>query len=358
MLSSQFQGKKVLITGVTSFTGSWLSIWLHMMGAEIWGFSKNVPSPDSMFHVTGLNKTIKFRQLDILDAAGVAQFISEIKPDLLFHMAGQSLIREAVHTPLNTLSINILGTIHVLDALRTVNHACAAVFVSSDKSYKVREEESIYTETDIIGGEDPYSASKSSMEIIVRAYYKTYFSAPSSAIRIGIVRASNIIGGGDWSKDRIIPDCVRAWYKMEPLQIQSPYTVKPWQHVLDPLYGYLLYAQHLLLGNELNGETFNFGALAENIMTVQSLIDKLRFNWDGILPEPAYDVFPSERVIRSNLIRLNWDKANKSLGWEPKLDMNTALDFTAKWYTTYFNDQKKMSEITEEQISSYVKYLN
>lgn len=350
---NQFKDKKVLITGISGFKGTWLTCWLHLLGAKIFGVSlKDLPNP-SMFRLVNGSKIATHDTIDIKDYSLVKKAIDEIEPDFIFHIAAQALTREAFLNPLNTFNTNIMGTVNILEALRNHSKPCSVVLVTSDKCYENKEWIWGYRENDEIGGKDPYSASKGACEIVISSYFRTYFSKENSPVRIASVRAGNIIGGGDWAKDRIIPDAVKSWLSGNPVSIRSGNSTRPWQHVLEPLNGYLSLAGALSEGL-YNGEAFNFGPKEESCVSVSSLISIFAEQWDGNLPNPCVKIEQSESFPESKLLKLNCEKAFTYLNWKPKLDIQETLKITANWYLT--NHKKEdMLAFTFQQINEFNK---
>jgi CDP-glucose 4,6-dehydratase len=239
MFNEAYRKKKVLISGNTGFKGSWLTVWLAQLGAKVYGISNGVPTHPSLFETLNLRDYISYFEGDVRDLEFVKKVFQEVKPDFIFHLAAQPLVSISYVNPIETISTNVLGTAHVLDALRSLDHRCVGVIITSDKCYDNVEWAWGYRETDTLGGKDIYSGSKGAAELIVRSYYNSFFKATYPNIKVASARAGNVIGGGDWSQDRIIPDCIRAWSSNEVVKVRSPASTRPWQHVLEPLSGYL-----------------------------------------------------------------------------------------------------------------------
>jgi CDP-glucose 4,6-dehydratase len=273
---SCFDGAKILITGHTGFKGSWLSLWLTKLGAQVYGVSQDIPTTPSLFTSIELEKKLKDYRFDICEKDLLNNLIGEIKPNFIFHLAAQSLVRPSYKDPLNTLKTNALGTAKVLDSLRLLDKPMVAVMITSDKVYDNVEWLWGYRETDRLGGKDPYSASKGMAELVIRSYVESYFNSPNSDVRIGIARAGNVIGGGDWATDRIVPDCINAWSVSKMVDIRNLHATRPWQHVMEPLSGYLSLGLRLYESNNLHGEAYNFGPPARQNYTVRKLINEMR----------------------------------------------------------------------------------
>ena len=348
-----FRNKKVLITGNTGFKGSWLSCWLIELGADVYGISNNIPTTPSMFDKLKLEQIITHFNSDIRNYESLHKIIDEIKPDFLFHMAAQAIVSSSYKSPLDTITTNVLGTANILEVLKELNQKCSAVIITSDKCYDNVEWVWGYKETDSVGGQDIYSGSKGAAELIFKSYYHSFFkNTEKSNVSVVSVRAGNVIGGGDWADDRIVPDCIRAWTNGQSVEIRSPKATRPWQHVLEPLSGYLNIAQALFEDINYNGESFNFGPSAEYNKTVKELLDDLSNNWK--LPQESS--FLSEKTSEfheAGLLKLNCDKALFYLKWLPALDYNKLIEFTSKWYYNFYNTQNDMYKFTNSQIKEY-----
>lgn len=352
MFADIFAGKKVLVTGNTGFKGSWLSVWLLKLGARVYGISKDIPSQPSMFEELALSKKITHYQQDIRDAASLCVRISEISPDFVFHLAAQPIVSLSYRDPIETLSSNVMGTAHVLEALRRLSHPCCAVIITSDKCYDNVEWVWGYRESDHLGGKDIYSGSKGAAELVFKSYFHSFFS--KSGIRAASARAGNVIGGGDWAADRIVPDCMRAWSTGRPVAIRNPQATRPWQHVLEPLSGYLALAQALVQNpKKVNGESFNFGPKAEHNYSVAHIIEDMSSTWAFKTPAESYQVSGETAFAESNLLKLNCDKALQTLHWIPSLEYNLMIDYVSEWYFTYYKKAAPMYEFTLGQISQY-----
>jgi CDP-glucose 4,6-dehydratase len=279
--------------------------------------------------------------------------IRSVQPDFVFHLAAQSLVRRSYREPVETLAINMMGTAHVLDALRTLARPCAAVMITSDKCYDNVEWSWGYRETDRLGGKDPYSASKGAAELAIRTFACSYFAAADSPVRLAVGRAGNVIGGGDWAEDRVVPDCVRAWAKGQAVEIRSPNATRPWQHVLEPLSGYLTLGAELAKRRELHAEPFNFGPAAEQTYSVLSLIELMEQHWPGT----RHGVVPRHGDgVEAGLLKLNCDKALAWLRWRATLDFTETVRMTADWYRRFYESAgRSMLDTTRGQIADYVE---
>jgi CDP-glucose 4,6-dehydratase len=349
-----FNGKVVLITGHTGFKGSWLSIWLTHLGAKVFGISDGMVSNPSNFSVSEISNVIDDNRLDVRDANAIKKLIRNIQPDFVFHLAAQALVRPSYEAPLDTITINAIGSANVLDALRILNKKVVAIMITSDKAYDNVEWVWGYRETDRLGGKDPYSASKGMAELVIRSYVESFFNSPDSNVRVGITRAGNVIGGGDWAVDRIVPDCMEAWANGKTVDIRSPYATRPWQHVLEPLSGYLCLAENLYLDSQHHGEAYNFGPSADQNYPVSKLIDEMSKYWDQI---KWNDVSKNEsHVHEAGLLKLNCDKALSDLEWHSALQFEETVKMTVEWYKEYYQNQtQSMHDFTISQIEAYTK---
>lgn len=349
-----YNGKTVLITGNTGFKGAWLSTWLLELGANVYGISNGIPTkPYSLFEDNGLEKRIGYILADIRDSEKMKNVFSEIKPDFVFHLAAQPIVFTSYQDPVETMNTNIMGTVNILEALRCLNSPCTAIMITSDKCYDNVEWIWGYREIDALGGKDPYSASKSAAEFMIKTYYHSYFSKPDSPVRVISVRAGNVIGGGDWAENRIVPDCIRAWNNQKKVKIRSPQSTRPWQHVLEPLSGYLQAGQLLSQKRELNGEAFNFGPEAGQNNTVLELIDEIAKYW-GENSFDLYEVIPPESFYESGLLKLNCDKALQLLKWKAVLSFEQTVKFTSLWYKIASEKQNNMYDYSVGQIIDYI----
>jgi CDP-glucose 4,6-dehydratase len=351
-----FNGKNVIVTGHTGFKGSWLSLWLDKLGANVSGISIGVTKNNSCFNSTKLAECINDYRLDIRDAGSLKLLFDKIQPDFVFHLAAQALVRSSYKNPLETITTNAIGTANVLDALRStsVNKPVVGVMITSDKAYDNVEWVWGYRETDRLGGKDPYSASKGMAELAIRSYVDSFFDKPDSNVRVGIARAGNVIGGGDWAVDRIVPDCMEAWASGETVNIRSPRATRPWQHVLEPLSGYLCLAENLYMNDKLHGEAYNFGPSADQNYPVSKLIDEMSNHWSQIKWKDVSNY--KGRVHEAGLLKLNCDKALFDLKWHAVLPFEETVKMTVDWYKEYYqNKNQSMYSFTISQIDAYTK---
>ncbi len=350
-----FKGKKVIITGNTGFKGSWLTVWLHQMGASITGISKDVPTNPSLFAELKLAEKINHHFVNICDGAKIQQIFEEVKPDFVFHLAAQPIVSYSYEEPIENFQTNVMGTANILEALRKTDNTCKAIMITSDKCYDNVEWIWGYRENDALGGKDPYSASKGAAEIVIKTYYHSYFSKPDSKVSLVSVRAGNVIGGGDWALNRIVPDCVRAWSEHKAVKIRNPQSTRPWQHVLEPLSGYLRAAQILQEGQKsINGEPFNFGPNADQNHTVLELLKVINDHWKTSKQGKDFSIEPNNAFHEAGLLKLNCDKALHNLQWKPVLEFHETAEFTGTWYDDYYNGKDQdMYAYTIQQIAAY-----
>jgi len=353
MFGDIFKGKKVFITGNTGFKGSWLSIWLLKLGADVHCVSADVPTQPSNFIELNLESRLNHTFLDIRKFNVISDLISVVKPDFIFHLAAQSIVSTSYKDPLWTIETNILGTANVLESLRLSNHKCVAVLITSDKCYDNVEWVWGYKETDRLGGKDIYSGSKGGAELVFKSYYHSFFSNKNSNIKLATARAGNVVGGGDWAQDRIVPDCVRAWSKDDAVTIRNPYSTRPWQHVLEPLSGYLTIALALHVGKICNGESFNFGPRSDQNVTVQKLIEDLSKYWNFNNKNDCFSIDKTDSFHEAGLLKLNCDKSLFHLNWTPVLNYDQLIAFVSKWYYKYYEGKTDMFDYTVLQIDNY-----
>lgn len=347
-----FSGARVLVTGHTGFKGSWLSLWLSQLGAEVAGVSLNIPTSPSHAEATGLAEKVRDHRLDIRDIDAMRTLFVEFQPDFVFHLAAQALVRRSYTDPVETWQTNALGTISVLESLRGLNKPCVAVLITSDKCYDNVEWVWGYRETDALGGPDPYSASKGAAELAIRSYVRSFFPG-DGMVRIGIGRAGNVIGGGDWAADRIVPDCVRAWAKGDTVPLRNPLATRPWQHVLEPLSGYMNLAMALNKDAKLHGEPFNFGPPAHQNHTVGELVTEMARHWDRVRWEDVSAQYGGP--YESGLLKLNCDKALHHLRWRAVWDFERTVRETVVWFKNYYKQPDvPITETSLAQIEAYV----
>lgn len=354
LLESTYKGKKVLLTGHTGFKGSWLSLWLNNLGANVAGVSVDVPTKPSNFEASNVQNIIRDIRLDVCDLLKLKEIISEEEPDFIFHLAAQPIVSSSYSEPIKTMITNSIGSANILESLRDFPKKTVAIMITSDKAYDNVEWEWGYRETDRLGGKDPYSASKAMAELAISTYFNSYFSSNDNKVKIGIARAGNVIGGGDWAKDRIIADCVRAWSEDKIVEIRNPHATRPWQHVLEPLSGYLTLGHFLSESSSLHGEAYNFGPSSHYNHSVRELIEMMKNFWKGIEWNDVSNNI--EEFHEAGLLKLNCDKALSHLRWLPVLNFEETIKMTVDWYRIFYSEKRlNMFEYTNNQIEEYMK---
>ena len=348
---STFSGKRVMITGHTGFKGSWLTFLLTEIGAEVLGYALPPEESDSHFELLDLQNLIRHVEGDIRDKEKLASSMQEFQPEYVFHLAAQALVKKAYDDPVDTFSSNVLGSVHLLEAVRQCDSVRSLVYITSDKCYENLEWLWGYRENDQLGGRDPYSASKAAAEIAFSTYSRSYFTS-RSGMGAASARAGNVIGGGDWAADRIIPDCIRAIQKGEPIQLRSPNAIRPWQHVLEPISGYLLLAAHLRECPEKYAGSWNFGPATYEVRTVQEVAETITQH----LGSGSVEIDNLQHAHEAQLLQLNCDKAHQLLEWQPRWPVDKTLDVTAEWYKNFI-EGKDVKAVTRSQLSDYFPEL-
>lgn len=363
-----FRGKKVLVTGHTGFKGSWLCIWLHELGAEVVGVGLEPYSEKDNFVLSDIGNKIKADiRADIRDGQKMKEIFAQYQPEIVFHLAAQPLVRLSYDEPVMTWDTNVMGTINILEAIRSVESVRVGVMITTDKCYENRETNHAYTEDEPFGGYDPYSSSKGACEIAISSWRRSFFN-PETYKRINpkreqgeqlnakpftaiaSVRAGNVIGGGDWAKDRIVPDCIRAIEKGEPITIRNRKAVRPWQHVLEPLSGYMLLAKLMWENPTEYCEGWNFGPIMESVVPVWDVASKLVANYGK---GKMQDMSNSNAVHEANLLMLDITKVGERLGWKPRMDIDQCIAMTADWYMRY--QDENVYHLCVEEIGFFVK---
>jgi CDP-glucose 4,6-dehydratase len=345
---SFWANKRVLITGHTGFKGSWLSLWLNRSGAQVHGFSLPPPTHPSLYVSARVASFVESVEGDIRDFDAVCRHIRECHPEIIIHMAAQSLVRRSYANPVDTYATNVMGTVHVLESARECG-VPVVLNITSDKCYENLEVMRSYIETDRMGGYDPYSSSKGCAELVTSAYRRS-FAGNGSGLRIASARAGNVIGGGDWAEDRLVPDCIRALMENEIIVVRRPDAIRPWQHVLEPLAGYLSYAENLMTSGPAEPpEALNFGPADTEVRPVREVVGGIAERWGA---EAAWRVEPTESLHEAKLLTLDSSLARNQLGWQPKWSFGEALDHTVDWYRS-FQDGDRMDNFTITQIAAY-----
>lgn len=349
-----FRDKNVIVTGHTGFKGSWLSVWLKLLGANLIGVSNSIKTNPS--HYDNIHKVFdKDLRADISHFEALRTIITENKPEFIFHLAAQPIVLNSYSDPYSTFITNTLGTINLLESLRTYSEKCNVVIITSDKSYENLELTRGYNEEDRIGGLDPYSGSKGAAELAIKSYFSSFFQSNHN-VKLAVARAGNVIGGGDWSAGRIVPDAIKAWQNSMPLIVRNPYSTRPWQHVLEPLYGYLLLAKYLSANKPINGQAFNFGPNPNEVYNVADVSEILK----KILPGFSWKInFERKNILyESKLLALDIAKAKQQLDWSPKLTFEDTLKLTAGWYENFYaSKQQNIYNFTVGQINHYNNLL-
>ncbi|MFN2474636.1 MAG: CDP-glucose 4,6-dehydratase [Sphingomicrobium sp.] len=346
MKSSPWRGRRVLVTGHTGFKGGWLALWLHQLGAEVSGFALPAPTDPSLFEQARIAELIHHIEGDVRDAKAVKAAIAACRPEVIFHLAAQPLVRASYEEPVETYATNVMGTVHVLDACRRAPDVAAVVCITTDKCYENREWVWPYRECDPMGGHDPYSSSKGAAELVIAAYRRSFFA--DSGPGVASVRAGNVIGGGDWAADRLIPDIVRALLAGERPLIRSPGSIRPWQHVLEALSGYLLIAERLLAGDRSVATAYNFGPSDDDAQPVSWVAERMIEQWGAEGWERPDGIQPHEAV----LLKLDCSKARDELGWRPALRLDQALAKVIAWHP-HVAEGGGAREISLEQLKEY-----
>jgi CDP-glucose 4,6-dehydratase len=352
MFADAFRDKHVWISGHTGFKGAWLTCWLLNLQAKVHGFSLEPPTIPSLFSQLGLEKEIDHDIADVRDSAALTRSIERVKPDYVFHLAAQPLVRDSYSAPVETYATNVMGTVHVLEALRHLETPCTAIFITTDKCYENREWHYAYREEDPLGGHDPYSSSKAATEIAILSYRRSFFQ--NHPVKIASVRAGNVIGGGDWARDRIVPDCIRALQQKQPIEIRNKVATRPWQHVLDPLSGYLWLAARMSNANG-NGagplcSAFNFGPTPEANRAVHELVEEILKHWPG----EWIDKSNPHAVHEAMFLQLAIDKARSLLDWMPAWTFSEAVANTVIWYReSQHASTSDLRALTNQQLKEY-----
>ena len=347
--NNKFKDKKVLVTGHTGFKGSWLSLWLKSLGADVCGIALDPKTEPSNFKAINLVEHIQDLRISILDYDKLEEAIFELLPDYIFHLAAQAIVKESYEDPLETWKTNLVGTLNLMEVLRKFEKKCNVILVTSDKCYKNKEWEWGYREIDELGGIDPYSASKAATEIAINSYINSYFADNNGPVSVCSVRAGNVIGGGDWSESRLLPDCIKSWSNNQTVILRNPNSTRPWQHVLEPLSGYLSLASQLNFDNELNGESFNFGPIDTEQRTVLNVVSEISQYWDKV----KWEIEENNELYESQLLRLNCDKAYKFLKWQPVMNFEQTIKYTSEWYQKFYKESEDMNEFTLKQIKDF-----
>ena len=350
MVKKLDKDKKILVTGATGFKGAWLCFWLNMMGSKVFGIGYNPNKNKDLFYNLGLQKKINYSLVDVRDLKKIRSKINTIKPEIIFHLAAQPLILDSYKKPYETYMINSIGTLNIMEVSKDLKSLKALVCITSDKCYQSNNSKKGFLENDKLGGEDPYSGSKANAEIIVNTYYKSFFKL-NKKCGVATGRAGNVIGGGDWSENRLIPDAIRSINKKQTIFLRNPYFNRPWQHVLEPLYGYLILASKLYNNPNKFSGGWNFGSKKNTVTDVLSVVNQIIHDWgDG-----RVKFYKKKKYYEQENLQLNINKAKKILKWEPCWTIKKSISKTVEWYKDYLVNNKNAEQITKKQI---VEYLN
>lgn len=358
MIDKNFwKDKKVFITGHTGFKGSWICLWLSQLGAKVTGYALKPPTNPSLFEIAKVAKSMTSIEGDVRDMAHLTKVIQETKPEIVIHMAAQSLVRDSYKIPVETYAINVMGTVHVLEAVRQMQGVKAVVNVTTDKCYENKEWIWGYRENEPMGGYDPYSNSKGCSELVTSSYRNSFFNPKDykkHGVALATARAGNVIGGGDWANDRLIPDCINALMENRIIYIRSPYAIRPWQHVLEPICGYLILAEKLYKEGSSYAEGWNFGPNENDVQTVEWIVERMCRLWGQ---NATYEIEKGEQLHEANYLKLDCSKARERLNWYPKWNLKITLDKINEWMRAYKN-KEDMREVCFDQINAYQEWKN
>ena len=347
IMTSFWHGKKVFLTGHTGFKGGWLSLWLQSLGAHVYGYALTPPTTPNFFTVANVSKSMVLSTIaDIRDIEALTKAMAQAQPDIVFHLAAQPLVRLSYSEPVATYAVNVMGTVNLLESIRQTPTVRAVVNVTTDKCYENHEWVWPYREDEAMGGYDPYSSSKGCSELVTSAYRRSFLSA--SGVAVATARAGNVIGGGDWADDRLIPDFLKALDKNQPLIIRSPNAIRPWQHVLEPLSGYLKLAERLFLDGEAFAEAWNFGPADQDARSVGWIVERLV----AATPNASWRVDESPQLHEANYLKLDSSKARALLGWQPRWSLENTLSKIVDWHQHWLNGSD-MREYSLTQLSEY-----
>lgn len=356
MFGGQFNGRRVLVTGHSGFKGGWMSLWLRRLGARVTGLSLPPEPGPSLYEACDISAATDSRFADIRDPAQLSETLAGLDAEILFHMAAQPLVRKSYREPAETFATNVQGTANVLEIAGKMPSLKAVIVITSDKCYDNREWVWGYRESDPLGGKDPYSASKAATELVAQSYAHSFFSDPNGP-RLATVRAGNVFGGGDWGEDRLVPDIIRAWSKGDPVVIRNPASVRPWQHVLEPVSGYLQVAEKMLTGGQNYAGAWNFGPDVSSTVDVRQLADMIQRAWGAGAPVFDFADQVSDAPHEAGILRLDSTKAQTRLGWRPRLTLQDAINLTADWYKAHATGGN-MAQITNAQIDHFERLIS
>ena len=348
MNSEFWRGKRVFLTGHTGFKGSWLSLWMQRLGSEVTGYALPPPAAPNLYEVADVEQGMTSLIADIRDLSALQKAMQTARPEIVIHMAAQALVRQSYSEPIETYATNVMGTVHVLESIRNTPSVKAVLVVTTDKCYENKEEmHKVYQEHDPMGGYDPYSSSKACAELVTAAYRRSFLK--NQGVALATARAGNVIGGGDWAVDRLVPDTLKAFEQNKVVQIRNPLSIRPWQHVLEPLSGYLQLAEHLYFQGSEYSEGWNFGPLKEDARPVQWIVEQLAQLWGK---GASWQLDPSQHPHEANYLKLDISKAKSQLGWSPSWNLQTALQNITQWHCAWLN-QENMKKLCLDQILQY-----
>lgn len=345
--SGFWQSKRVLVTGHTGFKGGWLSLWLQSLGAELKGMALEPDAKPSFYEVSSVAEGMEHQVMDVRNFEDVRTLMSDFRPEIIFHLAAQPLVRQSYKSPVETYETNIMGSLHVLEAARQVSSVRAIVNVTTDKCYENREWVWPYRESDPLGGNDPYSSSKACVELLSNSYRKSFLS--DSSIAMATVRAGNVIGGGDWSVDRLIPDVLSSLQRRQTISIRNPKAIRPWQHVLEPLSGYIILAERLFAEGHKYAGSWNFGPSHDDVQNVESIVEKLCHRWGE---KPSWSWQSGQHAQEAGILKLDISKAREELGWVPLWGLDLSLSMVVEWHKSWLAGED-MRAVSLDQIASY-----
>ena len=350
ILNNFYKNKKIFVTGATGFKGAWLCLWLNMLGAKVNGIGYRPNDNKRLFNQLNLRKKILFKNLDIRDFSKLNKYVKKVKPQIIFHLAAQPIISKSYEDPFNTYQVNSFGTLNLIETIKRNKFIKSSVLITSDKCYESNNSTKGFVENDKLGGIDPYSGSKANAEIIVNTYYQSFFK---NKIKTGIAtaRVGNVIGGGDWSKDRLIPDAIKSLRENKQIIIRNPNFNRPWQHVLEPLYGYLILAYNLYYNPAKYSGPWNFGTERNTVTSVEEITHKIVSCWG----KGKYKIINKKKFYEQTNLQLNINKSKKFLKWKPKLTINQCINITVDWYRKVLEEKMSVYKITKEQILDYMK---
>ncbi len=348
MTTEFWQDKRVLLTGHTGFKGAWISLWLHSKGAKVQGFALAPPTSPSLFEEAKVGDLIKSNLGDIRDFAAISKLVKDFKPEVVFHMAAQPLVRYSYDEPLETYATNVMGTAHLLESIRTIDTVRAVVNVTTDKCYENREWVWGYREDEAMGGYDPYSSSKACSELVTAAYRQSFLD--KAGIAVATARAGNVIGGGDWAKDRLIPDILRAFEDKQPVSIRNPNSIRPWQHVLEPLSGYLLLAEKLYIEPKAFSQAWNFGPQDDDAKPVGWIVEAMANKWGK---DASWSFDEGDNPHEAHYLKLDISKAKQIMGWSPRWTLDKGLDHTVEWHMGWL-EGNDVRALCLQQINNYL----